>query len=247
MTMAETPPIGPRSIPVRNDSSYEVPAWGVMRVTGVVMSGELAVVKIDRPDGTTGPHLVNGPIAIAAGGFGRGSVEVVNQVLYDTGTPAVGDGYTPKTGTFTLTAGAGAFTCFGIIDAASKRGAFAQSGGSGVRMFRGKLVGTLAVATASQTVTPEYAYSGDLPTGTPTAYNIFGLAGIVDTKVVCVWNPGLNQWEITQAQHKSVDLQTSYSIDGPNKKFKKDVRTFAEMYSDATTTTTDVHTGDVCP
>lgn len=79
---------------VRNDSGEEVPAFGVMQITGTAEEGGQNYVTIDKPDGTTDAHfLFNGPEAIEDGGYGLAQNGPVYRVLTDGGTVATDEGW----------------------------------------------------------------------------------------------------------------------------------------------------------
>ena len=97
----------------RNDYSGTVPAFGVMRITGVVTlasdlgsSGgynDLPILKCDQPSTTFyQQYAVNGPQTVATGEYGSCALSGLIQVAYDTGTPAQGEGWGPKPSQFTL-------------------------------------------------------------------------------------------------------------------------------------------------
>lgn len=105
-THADEPPrAGPT---VRNDSGEEIPAYGVMRVTGIVTEEDREYYKVDKP-GTTfsREYLVNGPVAIGTADdekYGTAQLGPRVQALFDDadGTPTAGDGYGPKPGQWSL-------------------------------------------------------------------------------------------------------------------------------------------------
>lgn len=78
-----------RWLECRNDAAEEVPAFGLVRVTGALSSGALTVAKPDTNDQFV---LVNGPFSIAVGDFGVCTNDFPWYALYATGdgTPAAG-------------------------------------------------------------------------------------------------------------------------------------------------------------
>ncbi len=102
----------PRSggIPFRNDSGEEAPAFALMAVTGIgTDDNDNWFLKIDKPDTTfRRAYMVNGSGAIADSGATGGSQgrcydgsDGPVKVLYDTGTPAIAEGFGAKPGQWT--------------------------------------------------------------------------------------------------------------------------------------------------
>ena len=95
-----------------------VPAYGVMRVTDVVvLEPGRVVVTTDQPnaDGDTGDHVINHPVNVAAGATGRCTRVGILAALYDesSGTPANGDSWGPASGSWKLTKDKAGFFCLG--------------------------------------------------------------------------------------------------------------------------------------
>ena len=93
--------LAPRStgLPIKNDNSGELPAFGVAYVKSIDTSTwpGLPVLVVDQIGSTFQRDLlVNGPLPIAAGGFGLAQNSAVVTVAYDSGTPAVGEGLRPQ-------------------------------------------------------------------------------------------------------------------------------------------------------
>jgi hypothetical protein len=87
----------------KNSTGETIPAFGVMAVTDASRAIQEPYLKVAKPSTTfRRTYVVNGDLAIADGSFGycheRGTV----QVLYDSGTPALGEGWGPKPGQWTL-------------------------------------------------------------------------------------------------------------------------------------------------
>lgn len=109
----------PPPIPFKNDSGEAVPAYACMKVTGAEEGGVTGAyyVVIDKPDSTGGPFLFNGPLEVGTGKFGQAHSGIV-RAAYNTGTPAVGEIWGPKS-TWTLqAAGDPALEIYGEINAA---------------------------------------------------------------------------------------------------------------------------------
>lgn len=91
---------------IRNDSNETVPSFAVMRVTGA--SNDAAgqfFLKVDKPsDSFETYYLVNGPFPILAGKYGVASDQYPCYAAYDDGlgTPAYGDSWGAKSGSWQL-------------------------------------------------------------------------------------------------------------------------------------------------
>src|SRR5688572_13390436 len=97
-------------IPFRVDASETVPAYALMRVTGMVEVDGRYVYKIDKPDTSFKRlYLVNGPedVTYRSGstGYGWGTwLWHSDYVLYNTAaTPAFGETWGPTNATWTIT------------------------------------------------------------------------------------------------------------------------------------------------
>jgi len=92
------------SIRFYNNCGETYPGWGVSRVTARDSpTSTVTVAKVD--DTYRWQYFVNGPVAIANGGYGYGSYLAGDdeEVLYDTtNTPTVGQRWGPKSGEFKL-------------------------------------------------------------------------------------------------------------------------------------------------
>lgn len=77
----------------KNVSGETAPARACMRVTDVIDIGNTVGFEIDKPDGTQGLFVFNGPKDVADDGFGTCYGGPIVTALYDTGTPANGDVY----------------------------------------------------------------------------------------------------------------------------------------------------------
>lgn len=108
----------PQPVHFRNDSGEEVPAHGVMYVTGSVTVGPKEYVTIEKPDTSLQRLcLVNGKRPVADGNYGRGTwLSEADWVLYDSGTPAYGESWGPKQSQWSLTKWRYGFTIIGNPD-----------------------------------------------------------------------------------------------------------------------------------
>lgn len=82
----------------RNDSSEEVPAYGVMRVTGEVTIGEIAYITVTKPDSTfSWEYAVNSGTPIQPNEYGTAQQGDYRTFLYDDSdsTPTNGEWFGP--------------------------------------------------------------------------------------------------------------------------------------------------------
>jgi hypothetical protein len=100
------------AIQFRNTTAEEVPAFGVMRITGVEMRDDMAVVTIAKPNTSSDPVLVNGPQAIPAGGYGSGYKYGILQVKAEAGL-TLGQSCRAKNASWEIEDGEGPFVFFG--------------------------------------------------------------------------------------------------------------------------------------
>ena len=109
-----------RELRFRNDSSEEVPAFSVVRVTGIAqVNTDHTVVTVDKPNtfGSQYSHYLTGPYAVPSGSQGRlqGSYPAVAE--YDeTNTPAFGEAWGPTDDSFELKQHVGEFQILGRPD-----------------------------------------------------------------------------------------------------------------------------------
>jgi hypothetical protein len=96
----------PVSITFRNSSSEQVPAYGIMRIAsgGGKLDNAEPYIECVKPDSTfSAQYAVNGTLPVDYGGYGQCWLDGWCRVLYDTGTPATGEGWGPKSGEWTVT------------------------------------------------------------------------------------------------------------------------------------------------
>jgi hypothetical protein len=109
---------GQQWVEVKNNNAAQVPAYGIMRITGVsVVNTGRVVITVDQPNayGDIGTCLINGPTPIPSGLYGMGTRMGIITAYYDNGdgTPAFGDFWGPRTGTWKLKKNTGGFFCLG--------------------------------------------------------------------------------------------------------------------------------------
>jgi hypothetical protein len=92
-------------IAFRNDNSGTVPAYGLMRVTGMATVEGKTIFTIDQPNTTFSRiYLVNGPTEVLTGKRSWGTwLWHADYVLYTAATPAYGETWGPTNATWTIT------------------------------------------------------------------------------------------------------------------------------------------------
>jgi hypothetical protein len=95
--------------PVQNMTSEEIPAYGVMRVSGCTSAGDRTIYEVSKPNGSATLHFLNGPVAIAANGYGIATNRFPSLAAY-SGTPAYGEEWGPVNNSWLIeTGGSGLF------------------------------------------------------------------------------------------------------------------------------------------
>jgi len=92
-------------IRVHNDAGATIPAWGVMRITGVTTVNDAWRVTVAKPNTTLQRvYLVNGPtdIATSADGWGTYLTHAAHVLYDDSETPAIGEEWGPQDAAWTL-------------------------------------------------------------------------------------------------------------------------------------------------
>jgi hypothetical protein len=101
----------------RNDSGEEIPANGCMRITGSATVGGQQYLIAEKPNtyGSQYLHWFNGDQPVATGKFGTCYKGSFVRALYDTadGTPAVGERWGPRSGTWKLKKNTGGWQILG--------------------------------------------------------------------------------------------------------------------------------------
>ncbi|MGQ0633044.1 MAG: hypothetical protein ACT4QC_00385 [Planctomycetaceae bacterium] len=189
----------------RNDSGEQVPAFGVLRLTGVaVLEPARVVLTAQKPDtyGCQYQCAINGPTPVPAGKYGVCTRLGLLPALYDAadGTPAFGERWGPRSGTWKLKKHTGGFRVLGVTN-----------GGKGLALvehqpflrFRG--VTDEAIASGADGVVS--IYYGSNNSYTDTTVNMSDVANDLDediesgATVECVWeeDTGGNKFKIIQA------------------------------------------------
>jgi len=138
------------AIQFRNTTAEEIPAFGVMRITGVEMRDDMAVVTIAKPNTSSDPVLVNGPQAIPAGGYGSGYKYGILQVKAEAGI-TLGESCRAKNASWEIEDGEGPFVFIGYdtqLNCGIAR--IGGGGGGGATLYRFE---TTAAYTSGTSVT----------------------------------------------------------------------------------------------
>jgi hypothetical protein len=187
----------------RNDSSQTVPAYGVLRLTGLtVIEPGRVVLLADLPDayGCQYRAAVNGPAPVAQGKYGACARGAFIPALYEVadGVPMVGERWGPRPGSWKLWKHTGGFAVVGVTRSSAglvlvqpaamlsllgKTDALHSRGAAGtVSIFAGPLGGETDTLL---NLTGVYNRFGDVPAG---------------KWVRCVWNDQGNDWELLAAE-----------------------------------------------
>lgn len=182
----------------RNDNSGTVPAYGVLRPTGATTVGGRRVVTVDQPNASFYRRcLVNGPRPVATGKYGWATrLSEGGPVLYESGTPAFGESWGPKSGQWSLAKWRYGFT----IDGANDTDALTtQATQEAVNLFWGQTDGPITNG-ATNGVVEVYDGNDAIVTST-TVTGVKNKSGIDigDNKKVWVsWVAGA--WHVTSAE-----------------------------------------------
>lgn len=83
--------------PFRNDNAGTIPAFGVMRITGVEERHGNALYTVDKPSTTFQRlYMINGPLDVPAGGYGSGTFDVAYALCSSSASPAYGESWGAK-------------------------------------------------------------------------------------------------------------------------------------------------------
>lgn len=103
----------------QNQNAAQVPAFGLMRVTGItVVEAGRVVITCDQPNayGSQYAHMVNGDTPVSQNDYGVCTRFGLFPALYDNadGTPGFGDLWGPRNGTWKLKKNTGGFFVYGV-------------------------------------------------------------------------------------------------------------------------------------
>lgn len=117
------PFIQQRWVELYNAGAYDIPGFGVCEITGAsrpeninnAQAGGRTVLSVTRPtEDSPAAVCINGPMPIAAGAYGFGTLDYPAYALYDdANAPAAGDTWGAASGTFELTKDKAGFVVLG--------------------------------------------------------------------------------------------------------------------------------------
>lgn len=200
----------PSTVPVaddwrvyRNDAGEQIPAFGIVRITGLaILEPGRVVLTGDKPNtyGSQWQCAVNGPSPVAAGTLGVCSRGSFVAALYDTADspPVAGEQWGPRDATWKLRRNTGGFVVVGVTRPSSGL-ALVQP----VAML--SFVGKTDAAHNKGATGAVSIYTGTLGSETDTGVNMTGVynrfANVASGKWVrCEWNGALSDWELTAAE-----------------------------------------------
>lgn len=187
----------------RNDSGETIPAYGIVRITGIIIPEPGRVLlTVAKPNvyGCQYQCAINGPVPIGAGKFGNCSRETFAAALYDTadGPPGIGERWGPRDGTWKLRRNTGGFAVVGTTKAAT-----------GLVLVQPapmlSFVGKTDIAHAKGVTGTVSIHAGTLGSETDTTADMTGVynryADVASGKWVrCEWNGQYNDWELVAAE-----------------------------------------------
>lgn len=96
------PPPTPDGIPIYNDTGGSLGKYSLVRPNAIRLVEKKIFIDVKQPDSThSWDYLVVGDNDIPSASYGLAQRGPMVKFLYDTGTPAVGNGYGPKSGQYT--------------------------------------------------------------------------------------------------------------------------------------------------
>ena len=114
---SESPWATKRPIPFTNVSGETIPAFAAMAITGLVYENGIAFLQCDKPSTTfLREYAVNNMFDVPGGLRGTCFRAGDLRVLYDSGTPANGEGWGPKPGQWSLSRGYPGFAIQGVVN-----------------------------------------------------------------------------------------------------------------------------------
>jgi hypothetical protein len=183
-----------------NNNAAQIPAYGVVRATGMsIIEAGRVVLTVDQPNtfGCQANCFVNGPVAVSAGQYGYATRSGPVVGLYETadGTPAFGEAWGPRNGTWKLKKNTGGFFALGATNTALGLALFVPHP---MLTFRGKTTAAAINKGASGSIN---IYTGALGSETDSGQTMSGVynrfANAAQGKwVTCGWNFESQGWEL---------------------------------------------------
>ena len=179
------------AVPVINTAGEIIPAYAVMRITTPTTVDGDTVVNVAKPDTSFNRvYLVNSaePIDAASGSRGWGTFAWdSDQILYDSGTPALGESWGPKSGQWSLSKWRYGFTIIGGNDTTNLKTTAAQHW---VNEIYGQTQGAISKGATNGVVEPFDGNGTILNASTTVTVSNPFCAVSDDKKVTCKWCGG---------------------------------------------------------
>ena len=164
-----------RWIEFRNDSGEEIPAFGVLKITGsvTIARGRYGLTAIKPSSATVNVFALNGRKAVPAGGanasYGMCTLDWPAFAAYDTndGTPGIGTVWGPKANQFTMAKGKPGFVIAGTAGS-SAVWVISDPAKSEFIRIKGQVVGAIA-GTSTFTIDNIGVMQGADPRTDPTS------------------------------------------------------------------------------
>lgn len=183
-----------------NAGAGSIPAYGVVRATGVtVVEPGRVVLSVDQPNtfGCQANCFINCPVAVGAGKYGYATRSAPLVALYDTadGTPAFGEAWGPRSGSWKLKKNTGGFCVLGVTNSTLGLALVAPLP---MLTFRGKTTAGAIAKGATGTIN---IYAGALGSESDTGQTMLNVynryANASSGKwVTCGWNFENQGWEL---------------------------------------------------
>lgn len=197
----------------KNESSEQIPPYGVMRVTGfdVTTDPEYPRLLVNKPNtyGAQYSHAINGDLCVEAGQIGECTLGGISAAKYDDGDglPVFNQMWGPRDATWKLKKNTPGFRVLAIANLTRKlvlvqREPFLRFSGKTNGTIGNKTLGTASIYYRNGSSSAPY-YT-DTTVDTPSLSVLNNLDGDLDadTDIECVWDPlndGTEQWKIVQA------------------------------------------------
>ena len=155
----------------RNDAATTAVGGAILRITGfVVTDPENPFFTVDQPNtyGSQYLHAVNDETDVAAGSYGKCCLGQIVPALYDSGdgTPAFGEQWGPRSGTWKLKKNTGGFMVLGV--AVSSRSLVLVTPAP-MLVLRGQPTADVAAAATGTLTIYTGAYGSEATTGVTMA------------------------------------------------------------------------------
>ena len=167
---------GGRWLAFRNDSGETIPAFAVMRITGVVTIEGRAVLTVAKPNADSLKNvLFNSSASVSSGGYGSGTYEFPCYAKYQTSSSAVlNDEWGTANGLWALKKDNTGFAIIGgeTADRVIVRNVGGEGGGPAMNLAVATLVTDKTHSMPSVECVVRYTLSGSFPSGNLTIQNV---------------------------------------------------------------------------